>query len=194
MAKRSKKLWSNTSIILNGSLLVGSSVGAAYELRQNNLHMLKLRQEVLDADTKLGDVKTPLVRLQSFVTTHMNTELPQLGSQPAIQLKATYEHLVQLERDRVSSERQRITSEATAYCEENIHGYLSTRAACVADYTATRQVIEAQVQSDLYKYNFASPSWSPDAAGGLIVVAVVLAVTFVLQCASRLLARFWMTM
>lgn len=192
MAKHIKKPWQFTSIVINGAAAVASGVGAAYALRRNNLEMLRLRQAVLTADGKQQDVPEALGRLQGFVTSHMNTELPRLGSQPSIQLKTTYEKLVQTEQTRISAARQTIASEATAYCEENVHGYLSNRAACVADYTAARQVVEVSVQADLYKYNFAAPSWSPDQAGILIVVTGVLAITFILQCLARIVARFFL--
>ena len=189
MKSHAKKPWGSASIVISGVVALGSGALTLYFLRQNNLTMLEKRQAVLDADAAQQDVRPKLAELQSFVTTHMNTSLPKLGTAPAIQLKTTYDKLIAAEQQRVSTERQRISEEATTYCEANVRGLLSNRAACVADYTAARQVTEQSISSDLYKYNFASPRWSPDAAGFFMLAAMVAIFVLFLQLAARLIAR-----
>jgi hypothetical protein len=184
------KPWKKTGLLIQSSVVVGSGVLALLSLRNNNLTMLRLRQAVLDADTQNTDATQPLAELQAFVTSHMNTKLPRLGDQPAIQLKNKYDVLIKTEQDRVSAARQTQGQEATTYCEQTVvGGFLSVRAQCVADYTATRPITEQMIIPDLYRYNFASPAWSPDVAGLSLVVFVIAAGFLMLSVVARIIAR-----
>lgn len=184
------KPWKKTGLLVQLGISIGSGLIAVTALRQNNLRMLKLRQAVLDADALNTDTTEPLSGLQSFVTTHMNTRLPRLGDKPAIQLKSKYDALVKAEQDRISAARQTQGQEATAYCEQNVvGGYLSVRAQCVADYTAARPITEQTILSDLYRYNFATPTWSPDTAGLSLVFFVLVSTSLVLSVFARIIAR-----
>lgn len=144
--------------------------------------MLRLRDAVFVADEKDQGVNEALRELQSFVVSHMNTNLPKLGDEKAIQLKFTYERLIKTENDRVSTERARIASEATAYCEAALPSVrLTERAKCVEDYIAARPVTLRDIPKDLYSFDFVSPSWSPDIAGWSLVAAILAALYLVIR-------------
>src|SRR5437870_2847859 len=74
-----------------------SGVVCVLALRANNQHMVSLRDAVYSADKNGQDVQKPLRDLQAYVTRHMNTNLNAANTSvyPPIQLKYTYERLVQ---------------------------------------------------------------------------------------------------
>jgi len=170
--------------------VVASSISLVSGLRANNLRMLELREDVFIADESGQGIEDALRALQAHVTTHMNADLPRLGDNPAIQLKNTYERLQTAESQRVSEARQALTDEATAYCEANVRGVqLSVRAQCVSEYIAARPVSEKEINPDLYRYNFASPRWSPDLAGWSYVALVCFGAALFLNILYLLLTK-----
>ncbi len=167
-----------------------SGIVAGYTLRQNNLTMLRLREEVFTADETGVEVNERLIALQQYVTTHMNTELPKLGEEKAIQLKKTYETLVSAETARVSAERQRIATEATTYCEATLPSVrLTERVGCVASYTAARPVSEKPIPKELYTFDFVSPAWSPDIAGFSLALFLALSASIGIAIIVKILVR-----
>src|SRR5882724_4979261 len=70
-------------------------------LRANNEHMIKLRDAVYAADQHNGDVEMALHSIQAYVTAHLNTYLSAgpVPVYPPIQLKYTYDRLVQTQSD-----------------------------------------------------------------------------------------------
>jgi hypothetical protein len=181
---------SNGLLLIQFSLAVASSGAALLMLRRNNQKMLELRDSVLRADAEGTDTSEPLKNLQEFVTSHINTRLPRLGNNPPITLKNTYEKLKTVESQRVSDARVAQAAEATSYCEQNVvGGRLSVRAQCVADYTAARPIVEREILPDLYRYNFASPSWSFDPAGWSILLAAGIWLWLLLAVALRIFIK-----
>src|SRR5664279_288777 len=88
-----------------------------YSLRQNNLTMIRLRNQVFAADQQNGNVEGALKNLREFVYAHMNTNLDSgSGIRPPIQLKYRYERLVQAEKDRVSAANSKIYNDAQTIC------------------------------------------------------------------------------
>lgn len=170
------------SVIVLGGLFIVFMLISAVSLRQNNLTMLDLREKVFTADREGGDVNAALIDLQAHVTSHMNTALPKLGDQKAIQLKHTYDRQAAAEEKRVSAARVRINNEATAYCE-SIYGSsaLPARAACVRSYIAERPISERPVPPELYSLDFASPRWSPDTAGITLVITFLLGLALLIR-------------
>src|ERR1700679_2202908 len=73
------------------------SVTCIFALRANNEHMIKLRNSVYSADKNDGNVEAALQNLQSYVTSHMNTNLVSGNGTvyPPIQLKYTYQRILQ---------------------------------------------------------------------------------------------------
>jgi hypothetical protein len=163
------------------------------ELRANNEHMIKLRTSVYSADKNNDHVEQALKQLQSYVTSHMNTSLSggATGVYPPIQLKYTYDRLVQAESDGVAQSNSAFYTTAQKYCEAQNPGgfYGATRIGCVEDYLTTHDTKHqvAPIPDALYKFDFVSPSWSPDLTGWSIVASILSAFGFV---GSSILKRF----
>lgn len=170
--------------------LVGSLAGAVYQLRQNNLEMLRLREAVFRADESNGDVNGALNNLRNYVAQHMNTPLPKLGDEKQIQLKYTYDRLVAAEQQRVSTAREKVTADATAECERQLPQVrLTERVKCVQAYIQAHPVTEQTIVKELYTFDFVSPKWSPDLAGWLLVVSALCGAVLLLQLIVTLLVR-----
>lgn len=143
---------------------------AVVALRHNNQHMAQLRQAVFTADEQNGDVETALVNLRSFVTGHMNTSLTAAsnGVYPPIQLKYTYSRLVQAAGGQASASNNSIYAEAQKACEAQIPTGFSGRYRldCIEQYVESHGGAPvSSIPDSLYKFDFVSPTWSPDLAG-----------------------------
>src|SRR3954469_4688027 len=118
------------------AIAVVSGVLCVFALRANNQHMIKLRTAVYAADEKGTDVQKPLKDLQAYVTSHMNTNLSSgtTAVYPPIQLKYTYERLIQAQGGQVQSSQ--LYSEAQAYCERQNSSDFSgrNRVPCIEQY------------------------------------------------------------
>lgn len=147
-------------------------------LRYNNIQMLRLRDQVFVADEKGEDVEGALNELRTYVHAHMNTDLNSGGVsiKPPIQLKFTYERLVESEKSRVDAHNKKVTAEAPGVCEARFPaGQIRARAACVDEYIAQNSLAAAEsVPKELYQFDFASPSWSPDLAGFSLLITAAL--------------------
>jgi len=186
-------------IILLALFIVSSGV-AVVALRSNNLNMIKLRQAVYDADKQDGDVASALDSLRIYVYGHMNTGLraPNSGSQPPIQLVNSFNRAIAAEQTRIatSDSANKLYVDAQKQCELASLA-LTARAQCIQDYvTAHGQGGEAQFNlppKELYTFDFASPVWSPDLAGIMLVAAALTAlaiiVTVFIRLAKHLLYR-----
>lgn len=147
-----------------------------YSLRANNEHMFSLREAVYRADLSNSDVQTALGALQAYVVKHMNTDLSS-GSNPIyppIQLKYTYNRLVEQQANATTTASSQIYTDAQHYCEtQNSTDYYGTnRVPCVSAYVQSHPVAKATpIPAELYKFDFVSPRWSPDLAGWSMVVA-----------------------
>lgn len=167
---------------LLAALLVVLGVHLA-ALRANNMGMAKAREAVYQADKDDGNVEKALQDLRAYVGNHMNTDLDNgNGVYPPIQLKYTYERLVQAEQDRVDAVNSQVYTEAQAHCEALYPGSFSggPRVPCIEQYVKANGTSARSIQDAQYKFDFASPAWSPDLAGwtrvlsiGLFALAVV---------------------
>ncbi len=159
---------------------------SALSLRANNQNMIKLRDAVFIADEQDGDVEKALQELRKYVYSHMNTDLApgENAIRPPIQLKYRYERLVAAEQANSQTGSGDIYQEAQAYCEkQHPSGFSgSNRLPCIREYLDTRGVrstdTNVSIPEDLYKFDFASPRWSPDLAGWSLVIAVLLFAAF----------------
>jgi hypothetical protein len=164
--------------------LISLSV-SIYALRQNNLNMVKLRNDVYEADKNNGDVNTALNKLRKYVYGHMNTNLSSGGNaiKPPIQLKYTYERLQAAAQSQANSNNSSLYTEAENYCQDQIPANLSfsgrARVPCVQDYVTTHGASASSVPAALYKFDFVSPAWSPDLAGWSLIVSVILLILFI---------------
>jgi hypothetical protein len=169
-------------------LAIVSSVVCVYALRSNNEHMIVLRNAVYTADKNNTNVEEALRALQSYVTTHMNTNL-SVGPNavyPPIQLKYTYDRLVQAASNQATQANRQIYTDAQAYCEGLNHVDFSghNRVPCIEQYVQSHTTKSVAIPDDLYKFSFASPLWSTDLAGWSMLAAIVSAIVFVITFLS----------
>lgn len=183
---RSIKPWYFLIIVLISSGICASA------LRINNQHMIKLRDAVYAADKDNGDVQGTLLALQAYVVAHMNTNLsagPQ-AVHPPIQLKYTYDRLVQAQSEQVAKNNMQIYNDAQRYCEQQNSADFSgrNRIPCIEQYVQGHGVNLATIPDALYKFDFITPVWSPDLAGWSLVVAALSSFLFVV---SLIVYRFF---
>ena len=151
-------------------------------LRDNNEHMIKLRDAVYSADQNNTDVQGALEALQAYVIANMNTNL-SAGPNPVyppIQLKYTYDRLVQAQSDAVAQSNTQLYTVAQAYCEQqdpvDFSGH--NRVPCIEQYVETHDTSLPPIPDALYKFDFVSPLWSPDVAGWSMVIAGLSVIAF----------------
>lgn len=143
--------------------------------------MVQLRQAVYTADQQNGNVEQALQALRAFVGSHMNTTLATNdGVYPPIQLKYTYERLQQAEKNRVDQVNSAVYTDAQHYCERLYPNSFSggPRVPCIEQYVKAHGASVRSIPDAMYKFDFASASWSFDMAGwglGLAIVFGVLA-------------------
>lgn len=164
---------------------------AAYGLRSNYLHMVSLREQVYAADKSGKGVTEALQELRDFMGKHMNTNLTSGDTSvyPPLQLKYTYDRLVQAKGEQTSDYNARIYTNAQKYCEAKIPNYTigKYRVQCIQQYIASHGRESVTIDPDLYKFDFYSPNWSPDLAGLSIVFACLSLLGFI---ATYLFRRF----
>lgn len=158
--------------VISGSVCV-------YSLRSNNLTMVRLRADVFVADKANGDVESALKNLREYVYAHMNTNLDSGTSvRPPIQLKYTYDRLVQAQKDQAGLSSDQVYTDAQNYCQQQIPQGFSGRGRvpCITQYVSTHGAAAAQqlIPTSLYQFDFVSPAWTPDLAGWSMVITIVL--------------------
>jgi len=166
------------------------SVIALVSLRSNNQRMIGLRDKVFTADKEGGDVEKALSDLRTYVFKHMNTNLAsgQNAVKPPIQLKYQYERLVAAEKAAFDAANARVVADAESTCVRQYPNqtFSQLRLDCARAYAAAHPVTQKVITDDLYKFDFASPFWSPDLAGWSLVGAGVSLLLFVLRFLSEL--------
>lgn len=150
---------------------------AVMALRSNYTTMTELREAVYQADREDADVEAALQNLRRHVNGHMNTSLTTGAESvyPPIQLKETYDRLVQAEQQRVENANSKLYTQAQNHCEAQDPDSFSggSRVACIQKYVDENGEQPRTIPDALYKFDFASPSWSPDLAGWMLVVSGV---------------------
>lgn len=169
-------------------------------LRQNNLTMISLRDKVQQVDEETGDIeqiRPHLEELANYILGHMNTNAGE------ITLPGAYS--TEVERLRAVAEASgsangSIYAQAQRECEDPFIP-LTARAQCVQDYVTrnarpgTDPVLELQFPDvSLYTYSFASPYWSPDAAGFSVLAAGLTAVVLAIMIVTRVVVPFFARM
>ena len=158
------------------ALGVLSGVICLFALRANNEHMVQLRSALYQADQNNTNVQKALHTLQQYVTSHMNTDLSTGNGSvyPPIQLVGTYDRLVQAQDASIQQQNSQIYTDAQAYCEKLYPTGLSgPRIPCIDQYVTSKGLkAPPAIPDSLYKFDFVSPTWSPDLAGWSMVVAV----------------------
>lgn len=153
-------------------------------LRQNNLHMVELREKVAAADKQGENVEKPLAELRNYVYSHMNTDLsggPHGIGQP-IQLKSEYERLVKEGEKNLAQTNEEVKARAESICARKHpeRGYNSPRVACVQSYVQQNARQSGDIPKELYTFDFVSPKWTPDFAGISLVLGVLFSVLFLI--------------
>jgi hypothetical protein len=175
-------------------IAVISTVVCIFALRANNQQMVKLRNAVYSADKNNTDAERALKQLQAYVTAHMNTNLSSgTGSvYPPIQLKYTYDRLLQAQQSQLAQTNTQLYTEAQHYCEQqnpvDFSGH--NRVPCIEQYISSRTPDSVQlpvIPAALYEFSFATPNWSPDLAGWSLVVVILSGLLFIIT----LLAGLW---
>lgn len=168
----------------------------AYSLRANNLEMVRLREALYRADESGQQVDIALNNLRSYVHSHMNTNLTTSeGIYPPIQLKYTYERLIKSQAP--DSANAKIYQEAQAFCEQqNPTGFSGRgRVPCIEQYVAEHGATDSgdvdEIPSDMYKFDFVSPSWSPDLAGWSLLFAGFFWIVLLLRTGLGLVLRMF---
>ncbi|HLB66405.1 MAG TPA: hypothetical protein VJJ78_02320 [Candidatus Saccharimonadales bacterium] len=186
--KRLHHYWAKIRPVSYWYFLVAFLISLAvsvHALRQNNLEMIRLRNQVTKVDKSGGDVEKALRKLREHIYSHMNTNLVSGPSsiKPPIQLKYRYERLVKAETAKASKSSADIYSAAQKICEQKYPESFSggPRVPCIADYVASHGVKVKTIPDSLYKFDFVSPLWSPDLAGWGLVVTALFLFLFVLR-------------
>lgn len=162
-----------------------------YGMRQNYSEMARLRTAVTVADEQNGDVESALRELRQFVHSHMNTNLSSgnVSIKPPVQLKYRYERLAAAEAARVKAANEDVKrkGEQTCAAAHPGAGFNSPRVNCVAEYVRVNSVKDKAVPSELYKFDFLSPSWSPDLAGISLLLSLICFAALIV----KVLLSFW---
>lgn len=160
-----------------------------FALRANNEHMIKLRTAVYSADKNDGNVELALQQLQAYVTTNMNTNLDSGNGTvyPPIQLKYTYQRILQSESQAAVNVNAQLYTQAQTYCQQQDSVDFSgrNRVPCIEQYVETHDAQLPTIPSALYEFSFVSPSWSPDLAGWSLLLAGLSGVLFIVTLAAR---------
>ena len=133
-----------------------------YRLRQNNLRMSELRQEIHDVDA-VGDreqITEKLRNLQHFVARHMNTSTK-------VELRSSYQRDAQAKQQSAAKSLGNVElyNRALDECNSGDTGG-SALAECINDkLTGQSGSLVDLPDPRLYRYSFASPSFSFDLAG-----------------------------
>ena len=177
--------YKNISLLIIVIGLIVCSAIAVFSLRQNNLNMLKLRQQVVDVDASGGDVNAALIELRNYVFSHMNKQLRTSDAgEPPIQLVASYNRYIADQQAKLTqSGKSDIYTNAQATCERSAPT-LSERVNCIQLFVAENGGEVAEINyppKDLYSFDFASPTWSPDLAGFSLLFAIIFALLLVVR-------------
>ncbi|MDX1765859.1 MAG: hypothetical protein R3313_02810 [Candidatus Saccharimonadales bacterium] len=166
-------------------LIVGFSALSIYGLRQNNLKMIELRDNLIAVDEADGDIDAALRELGDHITNHMNTRLNR-----PVELIHSYNRAVEAARaDAEASTDSSIYRKAQQVCEDPSIP-LTARAQCIQDYIDDNarpgenpQPLELP-SKDFFTYDFAAPVWSFDLAG----LGILFAAFFSIALLARIFA------
>ena len=165
------------------AFLVFATIGI-FALRQNNLKAIELRNKVLEVDKENGDIEGALREIREFVYSHMNADLSAgTNIQQPIQLKYSYERLIEVEKKRVEKANENVYTRAQTYCEKKYPASTSggPRVPCIQEYVTSNGEKQKSIPDALYKFDFVSPVWSPDLAGWSLLLAGVFLLLFIVR-------------
>lgn len=172
-------------------LLIIVAFVAATFLRLNNIGMLERREAVLAAD-ETGDqdvIKSRLYALQRYSANRMNAETGPFY------LEHQYRRDAQAAVQRDGPEGN-INAEAEAVCAPQFESWSQAYVQCFVNeldkHPAAADPTE-QVQlpnTDMYRYSFSSPLWSPGFAGWSVLAGLVIAMIIIARLIGLAVLRW----
>ncbi|MDO4271623.1 MAG: hypothetical protein Q4C83_01405 [Candidatus Saccharibacteria bacterium] len=164
-----------------GTLAIALALMATFCLRQNNLNMAKLRDQLAQADEtgEVAQVQSAARKLQNYVAHHMNTTTGKLALQTLYNQAAEQA----MEESRPPEIDTTLYNQATNDCRPQLTNYgYRAWASCVATkvgINATASYVTAESVApdpDLYYVEYVPARWSFDLAGiSLLFFIVVMA-------------------
>lgn len=167
-------------------------------LRIDHIRMTELKSAVLNADSE-GDtekISSSLEELKKFTFSHMVINIDDsngnydiyFGTGPFYleqqYLRDANATIEKAEREGSTNPNGNIYAAATAICKPqaiangwswNSTGYLECMTSEIAKYPASDNFSSAEIPStELYRYNFASPIWTPSLSGFSIILCIIL--------------------
>lgn len=164
-----------------GSAMMLFVVFSLVGLSANSNEAKRRYDSLIAVDQAGGDVEASLNDLRGYIYSHMNTQIgSDTGINPPIQLKGTYERLVEAEKVKVATTNDALYGEAQAYCESTQPTGFSgrNRLDCIEKYVDENGVKEKSIEDDFYKFDFVPPRWSADLAGYSILLASIFGIAF----------------
>lgn len=167
---------------------------SAFFLRQNNLHMIALRGQVQQADQQDKAIQQSVTNLRDYIAAHMNTGMGEQGVYLQYSYQRAYDAAV-AQAGAAGGSSAVIYKNADQSCQSQFgKAAYGAYAQCVTDkVTASGAPPISTPPSDLYRFNFVSPAWSPDVAGFVLLAAALTAILLlgrtVLMLAIYLLLR-----
>lgn len=174
-------------------LMIAGFIAATF-LRLNNIGMVERRNAVLAAD-KSGDASVIVNRLhdlQAYTAAHLN------ANTGVFYLDNQYKRDVASAVNSASGDNNpygNINATVDKICRSRFSHYSQAWVQCFADELAKyppapNPADTAKLPSaDLYRYDFASPYWSPDCAGWALVVCVVLVLLIIVRLVGYLVLK-----
>ena len=170
-------------------LAIIATIVCVFALRANNEQMIKLRNAVYATDKNNTNVETALQQLQTYVTSHMNTNLSSGNGTvyPPIQLTYTYQRILAAQKQAALTDNTQLYTAAQTYCQQQDPVDFSgrNRVPCIEQYVESHSATQLPaIPASLYEFSFISPSWSPDLAGWSMLAAAVSGVLFIITLAA----------
>lgn len=177
-------------------LLMLSILVAVVGLRNNNLEMVKLRDQLVAADKtgEVGEVQSAALRLQHYVSTHMNTSTDKIA------LQTMYNHAAEqaLAKSKPPDIDQAAYNNAASDCQPQLANYgYEAWATCVATKVGINNTVATQTADqmapdpDLYYVEYAAVSWSMDIAGVALLFVVALTLLILVKLVMLLLDKLY---
>lgn len=178
-------------------LLLMGFVAATF-LRLNNIGMADRRQAVLAADkSAAGPSDSPVIQnrlydLQRYVAAHMNTDTGPFYLEG--QYRRDAQKIVDIAKQS-SGPGVNINAEAEATCKPRFTVWSPAYVRCFADELAKHPPSPDPVQNvslpstELYRYSFSAPIWSPDFAGWSVIVCIAIIVMIIARLLGLIILR-----
>ncbi len=156
---------------------------SVFFLRQNNVHMIRLRNLALQADEQNKDVPQAMTNLRNYIAAHMNTGMGEQGIYLEHSYQRSYAAAIQQAEQEINAGAT-IYRQADSDCQNSYDKatLFTEYVQCVTDKVSASNVPVGPVTpppSDLYRFNFVSPAWSSDVAGFVLLATVLAGVLLV---------------